>query len=135
MLDFVAFARSQRKRLNNLSMIKKYCFLILSLVVLIACEKEKIKDNQDFIGNWKAIDQSGGILTIPAELYVDSDGRAEYATVGVLGGTTVYSGRFKIKHNEYIQIGFKKLDLHSYPVDSGTVWHMNLDGMDFYRSE
>ena len=115
--------------------MNKYSVLILSLVILIACEKEKIRDNQDFIGNWKAIDQSEGVLTIPAELYIDSDGKAEYATIGKLGGTTVYTGRFKIKHNEYVQIGIKKLDLYSYPIDSGNVWHMNLDGMDFYRAE
>lgn len=116
-------------------MLKKYCVLILALAVLSACEKEKIKDNQEFVGEWKALVQSGGSLTIPAELYIDSDGKAEYAETGRFGGTNVYSGRFKIKHDEYLQIGFKRLELQSYPIDSGSVWHMKLEGLDFYRSE
>ena len=100
-----------------------YCLLVGTL--LLSCGKEKIDDHPDFIGYWE-----GGTFSKAYILNVESNGAASYSEVGF--ASSAYSGRFKLKPDEYVKIGVKKLTLDQYPVDSVDYWVMQLDGIRFY---
>ena len=103
-------------------------FLVLVIViVLAACGKKVTKDYQDMVGVWVA-NTSNQTLTIN----ISSANEGTYSECTGLLNCTEFSGQAKVKDNQ-LKFGFKKLTIDAFPIQSGGVWFMKVDGNTYFK--
>ena len=106
--------------------MKKICFIALT-ILLVACGKKVTKDYTDMVGVWVA-NANSQTYTIN----IGSDNEGKYSECSGLLNCTEYAGQAKVKDNT-LKFGFKKLTIDAFPVQSGGVWCMKVDGNTYFK--
>lgn len=100
---------------------------VLMLILVASCGKKVTKEYTDMVGVWVA-NANNQTLTIN----IASSNEGKYSECSGVLNCTEYSGQAKVKNDE-LRIGFKKFPIETYPVLSGGIWYMKVDGNTYFK--
>jgi hypothetical protein len=105
----------------------KQIMCVAIVLLLAACGKKVTKGYEDMVGVWVA---NANNLTYTINIGTDNSGT--YSECSGLINCTEFSGPAKVKDNT-LKFGFKKLAIDAFPVLSGGIWYMKVDGNTYFK--